>query len=117
MHTFVSMTFNKEMAEKFMSFENTKLDICPGGDNFIEVLKDKEFWIPFIEKYSDRMFYGTDSYNFEYDNEENWTRATDNRPSMVQTFFSTNNEFQYGGKTYRGIKLAKKYRNIKISKR
>ena len=101
------LTFNKEMAEKFMSFENTKLDICPGGDNFFEVLEDKEYWLPFIEKYQDRMFYGTDSYNFEYDNEENWLRATGARPEFVQRWLSEDNEYVYAGKTFNGVKLPK----------
>lgn len=102
------LTWNKEAAEKFMSFENTKLDICPGGDNFFRILDDKEYWVPFIEKYADRITYGTDSYNFEYDNEETWVKATGHRPLLCQRFFATDTEeYDYCGGTYIGIGLKK----------
>ncbi|MBQ7879167.1 MAG: amidohydrolase family protein [Clostridia bacterium] len=103
------MTYDKAAAEKFMSFENTVLDVCPGGDNFFNILDDKAFWIPFIEKYSDRITYGTDSYNFEYDNEENWLKATGNRPLLVQNFLTTelSDEHDYIGRKYTGISLSK----------
>lgn len=99
------LTFDKASAEKFMSYPNTKLDVCPGGDNFFNVLNDKEYWIPFIEKYADRIIYGTDSYNFEYDNEENWLRATSARPQLVQNFFTSdqNTEHYYLKDRYTGI--------------
>jgi predicted TIM-barrel fold metal-dependent hydrolase len=103
------LTWDKVSAEKFMSYENTKLDVCPGGDNFFNVLADKEYWIPFIEKYSKRIVYGTDSYNFEYDTEENWWKATGHRPSLVQNFFTTglNDTHDYIGSAYTGIGISK----------
>lgn len=102
------LTFGKKAeAEKFMSYENTTLDICPGGDNFFNILADKEYWIPFIKKYAHRITYGTDSYNFEYDNEENWLRATGNRPLLAQNFFTgrLTDEFDYLGQKYTGLGL------------
>ncbi|MBQ8374037.1 MAG: amidohydrolase family protein [Clostridia bacterium] len=103
------LTYNKTAAEKFMSYENTKLDVCPGGDNFFNILADKEYWLPFLEKYADRITYGTDSYNFEYDNEENWLRATGNRPLLVQNFLTgkLTDEFDYLGRKYNGAGLTK----------
>ena len=103
------LTWNNQAAEKFMSFENTKLDICPGGENFFRILNDKEFWIPFIEKYAHRITYGTDSYNFEYDNEENWLRATGLRPLLSQQFFM-DGEYDYIGRKYTGIGLKEELR-------
>ena len=103
------LTYDKQSAEKFMSYENTKLDVCPGGDNFFNISEDKEYWIPFIEKYADRITYGTDSYNFEYDNEETWSRATGVRPVLVQKFLTTglNDEHEYIGRKYTGAGLTK----------
>ena len=101
------LTWNKQAAEKFMSFENTVLDICPGGENFFRILEDKEYWVPFIEKYADRITYGTDSYNFEYDNEENWVKATGHRPLLCQRFFATDTAHDYIGRSYTGIGLKK----------
>lgn len=104
------MTYNKEVAEQFMAFENTKWDVCPGDINMFNVLDDKEYWVEFIKKYSDKIFYGTDSYNFEYDNEENWLTATGRRPIFVQEFFGSDKESTYFNKKFKGIKLDKKYR-------
>ena len=103
------MTYNKSAMEKFMSFENTMLDVCPGDDNFMQIQNDLAYWKPFIEKYADRITYGTDSYNFEYDNEETWLRGTGARPTLVQKFFATDETFPYANKTFTGIKLDKKY--------
>ena len=90
-----------------MSFQNTMLDVCPGGENFYEMYKDEAYWKAFIEKYADRITYGTDSYNFEYDNEENWVRATGNRPNFVHNFFLTSEEFEYLGTRYKGFGVQK----------
>ena len=100
------MTFNKPALEKFMSYPNTILDVCPGGDNFTEAGKDTEYYKEFLEKYADRITYGTDSYNFEYDKEETWLRGTGARPTLVQTFFNTDEEFAYAGSTIKGIKVS-----------
>lgn len=103
------LTYNKEAAEKFMSYENTKLDVCPGGECFMAINQDEKYWVPFIEKYADRITYGTDSYNFEYDKEESWVRATGNRPNLVNKFFLTTDEFEYLGEKCKGIGLKKEY--------
>lgn len=103
------LTYNKDAAEKYMSYPNTMLDICPGGENFFRILDDKAFWIPFIEKYADRITYGTDTYNFEYDKEDNWLRATGNRPLLAQNFIvaGLDDEFDYIGQKYSGLSLNK----------
>lgn len=103
------LTYDKTAAERFMSFKNTMLDVCPGGENYFNILKDKDYWVNFIEKYADRITYGTDTYNFEYDNEENWLKNTGNRPLLVQNFFSTDTEHVYIDKKYTGIGLSESY--------
>ncbi len=100
------LTFNKTAAEKFMSYENTMLDVCPGSANFAEISKDEKYWKAFIEKYQDRITYGTDSYNFEYDRDDTWLRATDVRPSFTQDFFTTTKDLCYGEKC-KGIGASK----------
>ena len=101
------MTFNKDAAERFMSFENTKLDVCPAGETYYEMYNDLPYWLGFIEKYADRITYGTDTYNFEYDNEKNWLRNTGNRPNLVRNFFLTDKTFDYLGTEFKGIALKK----------
>lgn len=105
------LTYNKAATEKFMSYENTMLDVCPGGPSFLEMQKDTAYWISFIEKYQDRITYGTDSYNFEYDNEENWLRATGARPSFVQNFFTMTTELNLYNEKHKGIGVSEKICN------
>ena len=44
------------------------LDVTPGGENYFNILQDKEYYVPFIKKHIDRFTYGTDMYNTFYDN-------------------------------------------------
>ena len=83
------------------------LDVCPGGESYFEMYKDIPYWTAFIEKYADRITYGTDSYNFEYDTEENWIKATGNRPNFARNFFFTNEEFDYFGTRCKGFGISK----------
>lgn len=99
------LTNNKETAEKYFSYPNTKVDVCPGSDYAFNILKDTAYWVPFIEKHIDRIVYGTDCYNFEYDNEENWLTSTGRRPSFVERFFTTTDTFEFLGQPCNGIGL------------
>ena len=101
------LTYNKEKAERFMSFENTMLDVTPGGESFFETYKDIPYWTAFIERYADRITYGTDGYTFEYGTEENWVKATGHRPNFLRNFFLTNEEFDYIGSTCQGLGIRK----------
>lgn len=103
------LTFNKANAEKYMSYPSTSVDVCPGGDNFFEILADREYWLPFIEKYADRITYGTDCYNFEYDNEENWLKVTGYRPLLVHNFLlgSTDEKYIYIDREYTAAGVSK----------
>ena len=95
----------KSRLEKFMSFENTMLDVTPGGDNYFNILNDKEYYVPFIKKHIDRFTYGTDMYNTFYDNEKCFTISVTRRPNLVRQFFETNTEHEYNGQKFTGIGL------------
>ena len=95
----------KQRVEKFISFENTMLDVTPGGENYFNILKDKEYWIPFIKKHIDRFTYGTDMYNTLYDNARCFEISVTRRPTLVRQFFETTKEYEYSGKKYCGIGL------------
>ncbi len=102
-----------DLAEKFMSYKNTKLDVTPGGEQFLEYLngKDRQKWTDFIIKYSDRIKYGTDLYNFERTNDKEWKTAFHRRPDFIRQIFETDTEHDYCGTKFVGLKLPKKYRN------
>ncbi len=95
----------KSRLEKFISYENTMLDVTPGGENFFNILADKEYYVPFIKKHIDKFTYGTDLYNTKYDKEEYFKASITNRANLVKRFFGTTGEYEYAGKKYRGIGL------------
>lgn len=99
-----------ELAEKYMSYKNTKLDITPGGEQYIYMLDNKDAWIEFIKKYSDRITYGTDQYNFDKNVEIDWKTSYHRRPDFVKQFLCTKTTHQYGSDTFTGINLPRKYR-------
>ncbi len=97
----------KSRLEKFISYENTMLDVTPGGDNYFNILDDKEYWIPFIKKHIDRFVYGSDMYNTNFSNSNYYENSLQNRANLVKRFFSTTDEYEYTKKNYRGIGLEK----------
>ncbi len=99
-------------AEAFFSFENTKFDMTPGGEQYFYMLEKPEIWIPFLYKYQDRIKNGTDTYNVSpvaYGSSyERWEKMITNRPSLVKNFCDTDTEHEYdddGITKYKGIKL------------
>ena len=101
----------KSRLEKFISYENTMLDVTPGGENYFNILKDEDYYVPFIKKHIDRFTYGTDLYNTKYDKEEYFKASITNRANLVKRFFGTTGEYEYAGKKYRGIGLSQEMLN------
>ncbi len=101
-----------DLAVKFMSYKNTMFDVTPGGA-FLEYANGdmRKEWIDFIIKYSDRIKYGTDLYNFDKTTEAEWKRAFHARPDFVRQFLQTDTEHVYAGTKFTGINLDKKYRD------
>lgn len=107
------MSEDYDLAEKFMSYPNTKFDVTPGGEQIINMLMgaDRQKWIDFIVKYVDRIKYGTDLYNFDKTTIADWKRAFHARPDFIRQVFETDSEHNYGGDKFVGMKLPKKLRN------
>ena len=102
-----------DLAEKFMSYKNTMLDVTPGGEQFINFLNgnERKIWTDFIVKYSDRIKYGTDLYNFERTNDKDWKIAFHRRPDFIRQVFESDKQHDYCGDKFVGMKLPKKLRN------
>ena len=99
-----------ELAERFLcDYENTLLDITPGGEQLIYMSKNWEKWSKFFEKYQDRIIYGTDYYAFPKD--ENWEIAFNRRPKFIRQMFESNGEYCYLGDNFVGINLKKEIRD------
>ena len=102
----------KENAEYFLGeYENTMLDVTPGGEQLLTMGRQWDKWLPFWEKYQDRILYGTDFYAFSNPDETAWRRAFMNRPMLVRRFLETNTEHEYLGETYKGILIEKGIRD------
>ena len=104
---FFSYDINEAL--EFMSYPNTMLDVTPGGEQLINMKAHWDVWLPFFEKYQDRILYGTDFYAFPKD--DNFEIAFNRRPSFVHQFFETDTEHDYLGERFCGVKIDKSIRD------
>jgi hypothetical protein len=56
-------------------YENTSYDLTPGTATFVSFAKEPGLWRGLMEKYADRIFFGTDNYNQLDDSEEDVRRG------------------------------------------
>ena len=103
------MSYDIAQAERFLSYENTVFDITPGGEQLIHMGKAWKKWLPFWEKYQDRILYGSDYYAFPKD--ENWKIAFQRRPKFLRQFLETDTSHEYLGEAFSGICLDKAIRD------
>ena len=98
-------SLEKQNAEKFLSYQNTALDLTPGGEQFIKMSENWEDWLEFWQKNSDRIYYGTDLYAFPKDDkwEENFMR----RPQFLRNFIETDTVHDYVDGEFKGVLLCK----------
>ncbi len=87
------------------NYENTLIDITPGGEQYFNMLEDWDTWKGLITKYQDRIYYGTDFYAFPREDEDNWRTAFTRRPWLVRNFFETDEEHEYFKQKFRGVKM------------
>lgn len=96
----------KDNAERFMGdYENTMLDITPGGEQLLTMSKDWEYWLNFIKRYQSKFLYGTDFYAFPDENYNEWKTAFLRRPQFVRQFFETNERHTYIDEEFYGRKI------------
>lgn len=93
-------------AERFLGeYENTGLDITPGGEQLLNMSREWNYWLSFIEKHQNRIFYGTDFYAFPDDDIERWRISFWRRPRLIRELFETDTEHDYAGTPFCGVKL------------
>lgn len=103
------MSNDIEEATRYMRYPNTMVDITPGGEQLIHMGKTWETWLPFWEKYQDRILYGTDYYAFPKN--QSWEVAFQRRPKFVREFLETSTQHEYLGEKFNGINLDKSIRD------
>jgi len=92
-----------DYAERFMSYENTRLDLTPAGNQIVAMGNDQDLWKPFLKKYQHKIKFGTDDYNFYCGDQKEWERIELVRPTLIKNFFETTSEHVYNEKTFKGI--------------
>lgn len=98
------LTYDIRDAKRWLDeYENTVLDITPGGEQYFNMLKNWDEWHEFFVQYQDRIVYGTDFYAFPKD--EKWEENYKRRTNFVRQFFETDTEHLYIDKTFRGVKI------------
>ena len=101
----------KENAEHFLGdYENTMLDITPGGEQYLNMAKDWGYWHSYIDRYQDKILYGTDFYAFPDEDKAEWHTAFMRRPKFVREFFETDTGHTYLDEKFQGILLEKTLR-------
>ena len=103
------MSHSVAEAERFLSYPNTLFDIAPGGEQLLHMQKTWGEWLPFWEKYADRIFYGTDFYAFPKD--EQWEISFRRRPDFLRQFIETDEEHTYVRDAFQGVKLSPSLRD------
>ncbi len=103
------MSYDIEEAERFMEYPNAYFDITPGGEQLLNMGKKWEKWLPFWERYQDKILYGTDFYAFPKN--ESWEITFQRRPKFIREFLETQEEHEYLDEKFCGIMLGKKIRD------
>lgn len=97
---FFFMGDNLPYLEEFLGkWENTTVDLTPGGEMFRHFTLNYENSRRFFENHADRILYGTDIYNWEQTTptiEERYASAV----NLVRTFLEKNQEFQHPHATW-----------------
>ncbi len=104
-----------QKAERFLSYPNTLIDVTPAGEQ-IQHMHEYGIadWKAFIEKYSDRILFGTDVENYPVPmgDDSAWKKEALVRNDLIRNFMETDTEHSYYDSfKYFGIKLDKKYRD------
>ena len=100
------LTYNITELERFLGdYPNTAIDITPGGENYFNMLNDWNAWQNLLNKYRNRIFYGSDFYAFPDENEEEWRTCFTRRPNFIRNFFETDTTHYYINDKFKGVKL------------
>ena len=104
------MSYDVKEAERFFAYENTYLDVTPGGEQILNIISNWGEWKKFFERYQDRILYGTDFYAFPKV-DDLWKVSVTRRPNLIRQAFETDEEHLYFKDKFRGVKLDKKMRD------
>ena len=79
------------LTEIMETYKNVSVDLALGGDFLMRFSADHDGWNEFFIKFSDRVIYGTDTYNDYFTEEDDFNIATRHTP--VRKFFESKEPF------------------------
>ncbi len=102
-----NMSYDRKRLDSILEkYENTSLDLALGGDFMINFSNEIDEWRKFFIKYSDRIIYGTDTYNMYFEEDDDYEIT--GRHTPLHEFFERDKPFSvdyydrfpelYGGK-------------------
>ena len=95
---------NIEQARRLLDgYENTRLDMTPGWEQYCNMCKNEKEWVPFLEAHADRIKYGTDSYNNYFENEQEQLEEFCRESTIIRNFYETDSVHDVYGHAYHGI--------------
>ena len=87
-----NMAHDRERLTRIMeTYPNVSVDLALGGDFIIRFSKDTDGWREFFTKFSDRVIYGTDTYNSRFTEDDDFEIVTRHTP--VRKFFESKEPF------------------------
>lgn len=96
---------NIELLKRWLGdYENTMLDLTPGGEQFYLMHKNPKEWEKLLSQYQDRIMYGSDSYNFP----EDWDKclwAWSARHRIIWDFLERDESVKHYAGEIKGLKL------------
>ncbi len=87
-----NMAHDRKHLEQIMdTYPGVSVDLALGGDFIIRFSDDLEGWNEFFTKFSDRVIYGTDTYNCRFEEDDDFEIVT--RHSPVRKFLEESEPF------------------------
>lgn len=106
-HFFFLSEHPEKLEELFEKYPGVSIDIVPGGEMYAAFNENFEFYKSFFEKYSDRIFYGTDASFTENDLFAHYT----NIMTQVYNFTATDKAVEIYGSKCPAIQLSEEATN------
>ena len=104
---FLNNEVDRPYFEEFMNYQNTKVDLSATGAAF-NWSQDPKYFIPFIERYQDKIMYGSDTHNSAPYDYEDWEWDIQYRPKVPRNVLMTNGkDFDLAGRKYNGLNIDK----------
>lgn len=101
-HFFFLSEHPEKLEELFAKYPNVSIDITPGGEMYAAFRENFEFYKGFFEKYSDRIFFGTDASFTHNDLFDHYMNIV----TQVYNFCATDKDIEIYGEKCPAIQLS-----------